>query len=91
MTWKELIEKIKTPSIVSDSIKEFYLYPLGNGDFISAKSLDHKPIIFHKNSNFNYEFELIDWIEEISMLQTISCNCDLFTVLMRSGCKCGGQ
>jgi len=37
-------------------------------------------------------FEVEDWLDDVPKASESAknCNCDLFTVLMRSGCKCGG-
>jgi len=63
--------------------------PRNNRDYISKNHYDFQ------TSKFGLTV-FLDWFEDTDQTVTIvkketKCTCDFYTILLRSGCQCGGQ
>lgn len=102
MTWKELVSNIKTPIFIQDTyvFNNFgIVYPKNSEEVIFLWADEgYSGIEFTVSKNnvyygedFKGRFNLIDWFGEFELTKSHVCNCDLVTIIMRSGCQCGGK
>ena len=98
-TWGDLLDT-KLPFVSIYYSNEMHYYPIDDGVYVEWIGGDERSEIYeYKDERFkawlstNIDPNItIDYFEEEPNVSSVStCTCDLYTVLLVTGCKCGGK